>query len=209
MKWAYSIKNKVTISLLLFFVLGMIFVNNRSERNSAEQLDILIHSIYSDRLMVENYIYELSENMHSIIELTSQDDISVAVKSSRVNAAVHKMKLLNTSYSKTAFTPKEDSVFRVFTGMCHSIYLHSQNHKFDECNKIAGESLVLLDTLSAIQVEEAKAIVAKTSNIFDAGRAYSQFEVVLLIVIALIIQALILSSPGLIKPSLNQKEHLN
>ncbi|HYG15348.1 MAG TPA: hypothetical protein VEC12_06300 [Bacteroidia bacterium] len=209
MKWAYSIKNKITISVLLLFVLGMVFVNNRSERNSAEQLDILIHSIYSDRLMVENYIYELSENMHAIIELTSQEDISEAVKGSRVNAAVHKMKLLNASYSKTVFTPKEDTVFMAFTGMCHSIYLHSLKHEFNDCSKIAGESLALLDTLSAIQVSEAKAIMSKTTNIFDTGKAYSQFEMVLLVIIALIIQALILASPRLIKSTLNQKQHLN
>lgn len=205
MKWAYTLKNKMKLAFLLLFVLGMVLINNLSQRGDVASLTTVVHSIYADRVIVENYIFRLSDNIHQVIELSSGN---AAPGFDKIAPLFHSIDSLNSAYRQTMLTPKEDSVFSSFTALGSKIKHYSQHNETALSVKAARESLALLDTLSAIQVSETKNLLSKTNNIAHAAETSSQFEIALLIIIALVIQGLVLASRGL-KTIVPENPYLN
>jgi hypothetical protein len=64
MKWIYRIQQKLPIAFLLAIILAGVFIKNMVERNSVSDLGDSFASVYEDRLLVESYIYQLSDRLY-------------------------------------------------------------------------------------------------------------------------------------------------
>ncbi len=208
MKWTYSIKNKLTASALMAVVLGLVLLNNIDERQNSDKLRDAFATIYEDRMVVEGYIFDLSENVHTIQSVIDNEEGSADIRES-IEANIAAIKSINDSYAKTYLTEKEEAEFKLFTAAVVEMEKSVNNGNLEECKRLSYESLGMLYSLSKIQLAEANKVKRSSDSILNYGKLSSQFEMAMLIVIAIIIQIMVFSSPNLTNfknvkaPSLN------
>lgn len=209
MKWSYSIKNKLFTSVLLFVVIALVMYTNYSERQNSARISETLATIYEDRLVVESYIFEYAEHLHRIIDIIDDTDYDVVEKQSSIATTAMEINTLSHAYIETRLTRDEEVNFNRFTALCRNIETYSASRKFAEGKRASKEALAILNTLSSIQVAEGKAEVSNAEKLFTSARVISQFEITILIVIALIIQVLLFAARTLQVNRLPQRHRLN
>lgn len=190
MKWFYPIEKKLPIAFLLLVITLVIFFNNINERSNSRQINRLVTSIYDNRLVVENYILDLTEHMHKVEEIiySEQDD---EIKKTAFNAVFLEMKNLNERYGRTELTAEEKEHFEEFLAMCSGLERQVQKGAFGEAQLITRSAIHTLKTLSNIQVKEAQVMVRQTNQLCRSYQTSSQLEIALLIVIMLVVYKLV------------------
>ncbi len=196
MKWTYSIKNKLSASVLLAVVLGLVLLNNIDERQNSDRLRSAIATMYEDRLVVEGYIFDLSEEVHEI-QTAIDNHQSHEVANETIAGSIAEIKSINEAYAKTTLTVKEEAEFSLFIAAIDNLETSIAKADYTEGKRISRESLGLLYSLSDIQLAEANRVKQGSDHILNYGKTSSQFEMAVLIIIAIIIQAMVFSSPSL------------
>lgn len=216
MKWIYSFRHKITAALLLTTVLCLVLWNNWQTRSDMQQLGTYFSEIYEDRLLVESYIYELSENLHEEQELIEK----ASVAKSPVHYAQRQQQLelersaLLVQYEQTHLTTAEARLFGEFkallTHRASISRLMSKNAPLDlkAFKEDQLSAFALLHALSKIQVQEGTRLKTASGKILLGNAAAAEFEVALLILIALVINALLLASKSTASP-VKQQFNLN
>ncbi len=220
MKWIYLIQQKAQVAFLLALVLFGVFVKNVLDRNNVADLGDSFSSVYKDRLLVESYIYKLSDQLYQkqiLFDQCSQqqsdrDQFSLII--GRHNATINS---LIQEYEKTKLTDQESIYFDAFKENINQMetiesqYLQSYtdfatvNTSMDHQFRIAGD---YLEQLSSIQIAEGKSMADRSIRIVAGSSILTQFELAMIIIIGLIIQALIFASNSL-TPKTLQNHQLN
>lgn len=206
--WAFTIKNKITAALLLFSVLCLVMLTNLQEQRMVKQINKAVTSLYEDRLVVGNYILSLSNHIDDILSLLAKPDHAGTPQA--IGIQLNHINRIIGLYDKTILTETEQSNFSKFKILCAEIKL-SNNSGDSEAALIATRNADhILETLSSIQVEEGKAKLDEVLGMTNTSNILSYIEIVVLIVIAVLIQVLVLSSRALIqKPKAHTNHHLN
>ncbi|MBK6265718.1 MCP four helix bundle domain-containing protein [Marivirga sp. S37H4] len=216
MRWSYFLKQKLKIALLLCVILIAVFVNNRIECGNIAQLGTSFTSVYEDRLMVENYIFQLSNYLHEkkyiIHEYEESGSLLGLEKVKTINDEINQ---LLVDYEKTKLTQTEDSLFFLFKQELVNLEQSELNllskaslqEKVD-WNQHYKKSFTLLSGLSSIQIKEGKALYEDSKRVVLSNTSAAQFELALLIFIGLIILALIFESKK-ISTNISQNFRLN
>lgn len=219
MKWLYVIQQKAQVAFLLALILLGVFVKNVMERNNVSVLGTSFSSVYEDRLVVESYIYKLSDHLyqkHILIDQCShQEDVNLLrSKIAEHNAAIT---ALIQDYEKTKLTTQELHYFSEFKKNINElISMESQLFHNDKGLAVTipafDQQLVTatanLDQLSRIQIMEGKSMAEQSKRIVAGSSILTQFELAMIIIIGLIIQALIFASNSL-TPTTFQNHRLN
>lgn len=171
----------------------MVLLNNLQERNDAKEVNGLLTSIYKDRLVVENFNYNLLDNMHRIVLLTSDTRVD-AIKSKEVKNLIENIRHVIFDYRNTYLTMEEEENLNNIFQLTFRLNSFANRGDYASCNKMATESLPILNDLSLIQISEGKAIKNDADKLFSSSKVTSEFEFAMIIVIGLIIQALVFSS---------------
>lgn len=210
MKWIYSIKHKSTAAMLLAFVLGIVIWNNYRESNSFSKLNKSFVSIYEDRLLVESYIFQLSKNFHQFIHEieNAQTSHSTTEFKEKIVGLENTINNLLVLYRETELTEKEEVLFASLLVEVEQINASESSSNYIACKENVYAALETLTHLSDIQIVEGARIKEESNKIFLGNKSNSQFEMVVLIVIALLIQALIFSSHT-INTKIKQQYNLN
>lgn len=206
MKWTYAIPNKLGTSLLLMGVLVLVLFNNLSERSNSEQLKTAFESIYEDRLMAESYILRLSDELHQIQELLENPG---SLQPEKLDEKVAEIKQINLLYLNTKLTQSEEMHFDHFEKLTWEMKNAILAGKIEVANSNIAEALQDLNSLSEIQVTEAQSLLAQTQRIFSSGSISSQFEIGLVILIGLMIQAILFASKSMQSSKSYTAENLN
>lgn len=209
MMWALAIKSKLTAALLLGVVLGIVILTNFSERSSSKKINIAIASIYEDRLVVEGYIFDYAHSLRQIEEIAEDIIIHPDDKKILIAEKLEGMKKLHTLYSATKLTDNEKVNFDRFTQSCNTLKAYNEKGRFEKLLPITGEARNTLNILSSIQMSEAKLQMENVSKISSLSNIISQFEMIILIVIAIIVQILVFSSNAIAKAKIPENVHLN
>lgn len=220
MKWEYAIGQRMKIAALLGVVLVMIFCKNIMDRKNVALLGSSFSSVYEDRLLVESYIYKISDHLYQKHQLTDQffDERNVSKHHLYHSLYNHDIAIkgLISAYQKTKFTAAETSAFDEFAKQYDQMLrtesaLFASKAGVDFLYEGLKQSYGALNTqlreLSTIQVEEGMRLNKESKSIVAGSVILTTLEMALLIAIALIIQALILATNTLMtnapKPSLN------
>lgn len=207
MKWIYHIKQKMQVAFLLGIILMVVYVNSVMENRNVEELGGSFSSVYEDRLLVESYIYKLSDHLYQKkIMLDHCDLVSSATSNLRKNIDQHnsEIRALIHNYGITRLTERESIVFdELKISIDRMTILERDYLRLPEQEK-AAKLLQLnqqffvaaknLSQLSVIQIEEAKRLNDDSKRIIAGFTMLTHFEMAMLISIGLIILALILSS---------------
>lgn len=194
MKWTYRIPNKLGVSLLLMGVLVLVLMNNLNERANSRKLKKAFESIYEDRLLAESYILRLAAELHQIQELVESPN---RLSQKEVETKLSAMEELNLLYLNTELTETEETHFVHFEKITWELGHALKEGRLGAANLKIQEAIQDLHILSEIQVSEAQALLNHTNRIFSSGSANSQFEIALIIVIALMVQAILFASQTL------------
>jgi len=220
MKWAYSIRRKISAALLLTAIFILLFVKNLVDSNNVAQLGNSFSSVYEDRLVVESYIYRMSE--HLFRKKFMLDTCSSAASAARIQPAVDaynsRIAALIGEYEKTKLTEAEATYFNDFKEnvarlKVHeaSYFQHAEEGDVDIRSMINSEfnrAATNLDRLSSIQLAEGKILNERSKKIVAGSSILTRLEIGILIAIALMVLVLVFESttrffPGRGKESLN------
>jgi hypothetical protein len=216
MKWLYAVQQKMRVALLLAVILLLVFLKSLVDRHNVSELGDSFSSIYEDRLVVESYIYKLSDHLYQkqlLMEQCSQGDRQMLA--SRIAHHNQSIFRLIQEYEKTRLTTQELTFFERFKKNMKEMvaledqFLNSQNTA--EASMLDAQFVTAtqnLNQLSSIQVEEGKNMTNQSQKIITSSTMLTQFELAMLIVIGLIIQALIFASKSMV-PKVTQNHQLN
>lgn len=184
----------MTAALLLFVVLVLVLLTNFGERNNAVKINKAVASLYEDRLVVGSYIFDYAQHLQSIGETAGNPETASLQKTKAIKVESEKIKQLHHLYLKTVLTPQEKKEFDVFFNLCKNIEKQTLASEFELVKSTTTKGIELLKSLSKLQVAEGKMQMANVTSLYTFSNFYSHFELAVLIVIALIIQALVLSA---------------
>lgn len=222
MKWAFSIKHKMTAALLLTLVLVLMLGTVIIDKRSVSRLESAFASVYEDRLLVESYIYHLADHLYrkkimieSCVDLQDAGRIRQQLQSH--NEAIQ---VLLSKYEETRFTQTETSRFNDLKQNIRTMetleadYLDSEdfNQPLRPSLKAVEQQFVLaldnLHALSGIQVEEGKGLHDDSHRVIAGFVLLSHFEIVILIGIGILIQILLFAAKTTL-PKFPQKPSMN
>lgn len=189
MKWTYFIKHKMAAALLLGTVIGVVLLNNLSEQKNSDELNDAFASLYEDRLLAESYILTMYKDLHRIESLTEN-----AATAANLNPVLSDLRETITLYSQTTLTAQEETEFNAFIAHVNAVESGIASGRFSASHSAANNALAKLTLLSDIQVEEGARLQKDSHRIFQSSLTSSQFEMAMLIVIGLLLQALIFSA---------------
>lgn len=197
MKWIFSIQQKSKAALVLFIVLAMVFVSNLIERHNTQKINNALATIYDDRLVVESYIFHYAEHLRNMEDILASTSMHASEKGRMLASSVLSIQEINHAYKKTRLTKDEEIQFSAFENITERIFWNVAESHFNESATLVRDAGNMLHALSAIQVSEAKNQKLHAEKIISNARLFSQFEIAVLIIVALIIQALIYESRAL------------
>jgi hypothetical protein len=210
MKWAYAIKRKIRVAVLLAVVLGLVMINNLMERRQIKILQKNFTEIYHDRLMVESYIFQLYDQLNRKLDILPSATGMVEDDGWRQKIAEHNSVIsrLTNDYSETYLTPEEKQHFTLLLQDLQQIERNEQELtgiltegvpvlQVNEIHRLTQQCFANLAALSDIQVMEGHMLKSKSSKTIMGSISTSHFEMSILILIALMIQVLVLTGKPL------------
>lgn len=223
MKWAFGIKRKISAALLLATIFVLIFAKNMVDNQNVTALGNSFSSVYKDRLMVESYIFRLSEHLFRkkiMIDSTAARTADISRVKGLVEDHNRAIAEIITEYEKTKLTEAEDRFFKAFRKNIHDLnvleadYLQRLSDSQDATgvkDLISAEfnsASLNLGQLSSIQILEGKLMNEHSQKIVAGSSILTQFEMGILIAISLIIMVLVFESSSVFSKSA-QNQSLN
>ncbi len=220
MKWAFTIQQKSKAALILGLVFLLILAKNWYDERNVATLGQSFASVYEDRLVVESYIYQLSDHLYQKKSLldncTGQEhNPQLQVALNRHNSAIN---ALLQDYEKTKLTASETACFLAFKQNVSAIERLENNflaagdpsvrQAKTSLDKRYGFAVKNLHELSGIQVAEGKMLNDQSKKIIAGSSILTQFELAVLIGIGLVIQGLIFAARSAV-PKKTQTFSLN
>lgn len=193
--WALAIKRKITAALLLLSVVGLVLLTNWSEQRNAKKIAAAVTTIYEDRLVVEGYIFQLSQHLQTIGEIIEDNGSAFANKQRLLTTHLNAINEINQRYAETKLTKAEKVHFDRFTVLCRALQNNIHSGEYEKAKTDAEQAETILSTLSAIQMKEARLQMDNVTDISNFATLISKFELFILIIIAVLIQILVFSSP--------------
>lgn len=190
-------KVKWILGILIVFVL--IVTTNLIDRNNFVRVKDSVVTIYEDRLIANDLIFEISK-------LIQEKEIAIVVSDSdfysEKNSSVNK-KIQNfiAKYDETKLTKEEHLVFEKLKdniktlSKIEGVFLESGlEDKKNLLNHIFEIKENLYD-LTKIQLEEGKRQMSISKRAIDTVELFTQIEIYLLIFLAIVIQFIVMYNP--------------
>ena len=204
--WTFAIKQKMTAAVLLFAVIVLVMLTNMREQRAAKRISTAVTSLYEDRLVVAQYILQLSKQMDGIIFVLEKEETEIVTQ---INNYLEEVAAITALYEKTTLTETERINFERFKKLCQTISLNNKDGDRSAVLSTARDAEDTLQTLSSIQVEEGKNKLDEVLDMTYFSNLFSYLELVILIVIAVIIQALVFASKTIRSIKKPGNENLN
>jgi hypothetical protein len=215
MKWTYGIRQKAAASVLLALVLGLVMLNNLVERNQIRRLDKSFSSMYEDRLLAESYLFQLYDQLQQKNELFQASLMGKHsdAKQFDFDQYQQKLKAILEKFEKTQLTKAEADKYQRFKTILADMsaidvqvvaqtgpYGEIQANLIERSEASTIKAFAVLAELSEIQTSEGKVLRSQSKRIMLGNLSASYFEMAILVIIALLIQALVLSTKTLQLP---------
>ncbi|MDR7129429.1 hypothetical protein J2X69_001766 [Algoriphagus sp. 4150] len=198
-------KRKITALVVIGLLMLLIYGKNLTERQAFKDISSTFKEVYNDRLVVEGYIFRISENLFRIQKLVDHCDINYDY-SKVVNEIAEREKdimAIVEAFEKTNLTERENQYLTDFRSIIENdLQIKNYSLLYSDSSGVNMEQVQLydqkiskaqqdLDNLSKIQLEEGEKLINKASIIINRSQIWSQFEVALLIILALAVYFLL------------------
>lgn len=208
MRWAYSFRRKISAAFLLAAIFVLLFVKNMLDSKNVSQLGSSFSSVYEDRLVVESYIYRMSEHLFrkKIMIDTAENLVSALEIRPLIAQYHHRIGALIDAYKKTKLTEAEEIHFAELKKNVGTLAEFESEYfaaidegRFDEearrrIDKQFNQTSDNLDRLSGIQISEGKILHDHTQRIVAGSSILTYFETGVLIAVGLMVLVLVFES---------------
>ena len=194
-------KRKVFAVISIGVLLLLMYGKNHLERQSFASISGTFSEVYNDRLVVEGYIFQISENLIKIQKLIDHCNIDYDYSKVLQEITLHEKAILSivSEFEKTKLTAQEATYLIEFKKIIEndlniksyeSLYSEgsgvnlSQVKIYDEKISQAHQSL---QNLSKIQLEEGEKLISKAKAQINRSQIWAQFEVAVLIILVVVL----------------------
>jgi hypothetical protein len=202
-------KRKISGFLIIGVLVVMLYGKNLLERQSFRAVSSTLSEVYEERLLMESYIFQISEKLFTIQKLVDHCTINydyskVVVEISKEEQAI--LKLLE-AFEATQLTEKETALLADFRRIIEKDLsiksyqlLYNDSTGVNEAQvKVYDQKIARaqqdLEKLSAIQLEEGEKLVSKAKTLINRSQIWAQFELALLLIFILVIYIYIFKKP--------------
>lgn len=195
----------VTISILLLLIYG----KNLTERQAFKSISKTFTEVYNDRLVVEGYIFQISDRLFSIQKLI--DHCNLDYDYSRVINEIqgHENGIMELiiDFENTNLTAEESSYLTDFKKIIQNdLTIKSYDLLYSDSSGVNSNQVKLydqkialaksdLDNLSKIQLDEGQKLISKAKVQINRSQIWAQFEVALLIILIIVIYYFLFKKP--------------
>lgn len=187
-------KRLIIITLIFVFVFAVIANKIVNERN-VQHLKHTFSEIYEDRLLVESYIYQLTDLFYKKkIDLLYHENISYGANNKKeMQRQTSQIAEVAQKYSLTKLTETERQIFEKFAdniGRLKVVEARLSSLKggdVSELRNIYESSFNQLKLLSSIQVVEGSLLKENSRKVLSSSHLATQLEWAIVIIIPLLL----------------------
>ncbi|APQ18369.1 MCP four helix bundle domain-containing protein [Maribacter hydrothermalis] len=191
---------KTSAKLHAGFILAIAFLlvlgSNRLNQKHFSRIQTTVNSVHEDRVVVQDYIYQLSTIIHKKELRFISDD-----KFTEEQSENEKAEKLLLAFKATKLTSKESSILNELTAQFKNLK-NSENKTLEATNQLNNNNGVLtlnslqemknkLDALAHIQLKESMQMTKQSNKSLDMNMLFAKLELAFLIIIGIAILALI------------------
>ncbi|WP_166959917.1 MCP four helix bundle domain-containing protein [Yeosuana marina] len=190
-------KIKWVLGILMVFIL--ILATNLIDRNNFIRVKDSVVTIYEDRLIASDLVFKIFKSVNKKeVALKLLDTSFFHQKNQAVNDDIHN---LISRFELTKLTPEEQTIFKNLKSNFET--LKSVERNFIASNfteKSNQENIIIninknLDDLSTIQLNEGNKQMSIGKRAVSSVELFTQIEICLLIILAIIIQIIVMYKP--------------
>ncbi len=191
--------NKIKWVLGILMVFVIIVITNLIDRNNFVRVKDSVTTIYEDRLIANDLIFEILKPIHEKeIAVALPDSIFFSERNERVNTNIRDFM---KRFEQTKLTPEEQHVFNDLKANItnlnqYEIAFKASNYTEKEplFKQISAINKNLYD-LSKIQLNEGSRQISISNRAIDTVELYTQIEIYILIFLAIVIQIIVMYNP--------------
>lgn len=186
-----TIMQRIPIVLTLLLAFALVLGSNRMDKRHFSEIDARVNSVYKDRVLVQGYIYELSNIFHyKELEIIQENELS---DQAAINQKVDR---LLSDFSLTQLTREESKELNELVALFddlkenEQIIINTSNVSNNDVRSAAASTLQninqTLDRLSDIQLEESDKLTILSKDSLRMITMLSSIEIIFLIIIGII-----------------------
>ena len=193
-------RRKIRAIVIISILLLMLYAKNLTERQSFQSISNAFTEVYNDRLVVESYIFRISEKLFNIQKLVDHCNIDYDYSKVINEIAEREGEILDivVEFESTKLTEDEENYLVDFKKIIQSdlniksfdlLYSDSSGvniQQVKQYDQIISKAQRDLDNLSKIQLEEGEKLISKTKVLINRSQIWAQFEVALLIILVVV-----------------------
>jgi len=214
MRFAYSLKQKVKIAVLLFFIMTCSILIRILEDKSVKNMNESFISLYNDRLVPAMDLYHIVENLYArrdMIENVLYSNAQAYQIDLRGNLARynHNIDSLMNKYEKTYLVQQEkvqledlkkslSAIITMEQRLVGNIYANQATAALElyesKGKKLFSSGTVQLTRLIDTQKQVGNEIITHTERIISGSKIYSNLQLALAILIGILIVGILFTS---------------
>ena len=202
-------KRKITGFLIIGVLLVLLYGKNLLERQSFRAVSGTLSNVYEDRLLVESYIFQISEKLFKIQRLVDHCTINYDYSKTVVEISMEEQAILKIvgAFESTQLTEQEALLLADFKRIIEKdLSIKSYQLLYSDSSGVNEEQVKVYDQkiaraqqdlvkLSSIQLEEGEKLVSKAKTLINRYQIWAQFELALLFILVLVIYVYIFKKP--------------
>ena len=202
-------KRKITGFLIIGVLVVMLYGKNLLERQSFRSVSSTLSDVYEDRLLVESYIFKISEKLFTIQKLVDHCTINFDYSKAVLEISKEEQEILKlvSAFEATQLTEQEATLLADFKRIIEKDLsiksyqlLYNDSSGVNEVQvKVYDQKIARaqqdLEKLSSIQLQEGEKLVSKAKTLINRSQIWAQFEVALLLIFVLVIYIYIFKKP--------------
>ncbi|PKP41227.1 MAG: chemotaxis protein [Bacteroidetes bacterium HGW-Bacteroidetes-13] len=194
---AFYNKLKWILGILMVFVL--IIATNLIDKDNFVRVRDSVVTIYEDRLIANDLIFEMLKTVHQKeLAVSTSDSTFFKTQNSKVN---DNLQALVSRFEQTKMTAEESSVFNDLKRNVQSLIdsesqLLNSNYRYNlKVDKHIENLKTNLNNLSKIQLSEGSRQMSISKRALDTVELFTQIEIYVLVFLAIVIQIIVMYKP--------------
>lgn len=194
---AFYDKIKWVLGILIIFVL--IVTTNLIDRNNFLRVRDSVATVYEDRLVASDLIFEITRAVHQKeLAAVQADSLFFLERNGQANTAITEWV---TKFGQTKLTPEEAGVFASLKGNLEALkdsetaYVQAGFTQNQELLAHLSRARENLYKLSKIQLQEGGRQIGISKKAIDSVELFTQIEIYFLIFLAIVIQVIVIYQP--------------
>ncbi|QDO93897.1 chemotaxis protein [Formosa sediminum] len=190
-------KIKWVLGILMIFVL--ILATNLIDRNNFLRVKESVITIYEDRLVANDIIFEMSRSVQEKeVAVAKSDTVFFLERNKQANKDIQE---LVSKFKMTKLTLDESKIFNDFLENINSLkeyetaYIQSNFSEKTSLNNQISNIKQNLYELSKVQLNEGKRQTSLSKKAIDSVELFTQMEIYILIFLAVLIQIIVIYRP--------------